>query len=158
MSCPPKVVWAPTPMPWALTLTSNKLASFIVIRQGSWVHGPGPWPWPSDVVKECWNVNTAIMCNCRWCMISCRQKLVRRLTVCWQSCRTRSSSSSLNLRPPLNTFKAWPCLMKFTNEWVQTHRLVSQLVRWFGGVVVRASDLWSRDREFDSRSVHCLIA
>ena len=24
--------------------------------------------------------------------------------------------------------------------------------------VVRASDLWSRDREFDSRSVHCWVA
>ena len=27
-----------------------------------------------------------------------------------------------------------------------------------GGVVVRASDLWSRDREFDSRPVHCRVA
>jgi len=27
-----------------------------------------------------------------------------------------------------------------------------------GGVVVRTSDLWSRDREFDSRPVHCRAA
>jgi len=32
------------------------------------------------------------------------------------------------------------------------------LLRRLGGVVVRASDLWSRDREFDSRLVHCRVA
>jgi len=26
------------------------------------------------------------------------------------------------------------------------------MVRWLGGVVVRASDLWSKNREFDIRS------
>jgi len=30
--------------------------------------------------------------------------------------------------------------------------------RQLGGVVVRASDLSSRDREFDSRPVHCRVA
>jgi len=32
------------------------------------------------------------------------------------------------------------------------------LTRWLGSVVVRASDLWSRDRQFDSRPVHCRVA
>jgi len=29
---------------------------------------------------------------------------------------------------------------------------------WAGGVVVKASDLWSRGRQFDSRLVHCPVA
>jgi len=29
---------------------------------------------------------------------------------------------------------------------------------WLGGVVVRTSDLWSRDRRFDSWPVHCRVA
>jgi len=30
--------------------------------------------------------------------------------------------------------------------------------KWLGGVVVMASDLRSRGREFDSRSLHCRVA
>ena len=41
-------------------------------------------------------------------------------------------------------------------EWVCcVHRSCSRLL---GGVVVRALDLWSRDRRFDSRPVHCRVA
>ena len=32
------------------------------------------------------------------------------------------------------------------------------VTRFLGGVVVRASDLWSKDREFDSRPEHCRVA
>jgi len=31
-------------------------------------------------------------------------------------------------------------------------------IQWLGGVVVRAPDLWSRDREFGSWSLHCRVA
>jgi len=40
-----------------------------------------------------------------------------------------------------------------------TRRSLVVVVKYrLAGVVVRASDLWSRDREFDSRPVHCRVA
>jgi len=37
-------------------------------------------------------------------------------------------------------------------------RCLRQLTTRLGGVVVRASELWSSDCEFDSRPVHCRVA
>jgi len=36
--------------------------------------------------------------------------------------------------------------------------LLNRVVRTFGGIVVRARDLWSGDREFGSRPMHCRVA
>ena len=41
--------------------------------------------------------------------------------------------------------------------WLAVHMMRKQFGR-LGGVMVRTSDLWSRDREFDSRPVYCRVA
>ena len=38
------------------------------------------------------------------------------------------------------------------------HEKATMFIGWLGSVVVRASDLCSSDREFDSRPVHCRVA
>jgi len=54
-------------------------------------------------------------------------------------------------------------LQQINSEWrilklfKQANAVVIAL-QWLGSVVARAADLWSADREFDSRPVHCQVA
>ena len=149
-----------------INLRFTYLLTYLLIR---WLNGEGKNAWS----RLLWNNGLLLGVWCRFSSSSSEQELqfsddddgseempdvswqefVRRAYIQRFGVQTASTGNSDKKSSDTDTVGG-----ASDADWETESDTEQEAGMWLGGVVVRASDLGSRDRKFDSRPVHCRIA